>query len=188
MEEKILNRYLYVKALAERGTGGERAAAASLLAGLEEKHPGIREAAAAHAAKQAKADGAGSDPFAGFGGFPGGFGDLFGGKVSPDDVLRAFETLRELFNTGAEEGGDDSGEELREVAERAEINVKQSKKGDVSVYARLTPEDLEDAADLMETPEHVAAFAAIIGARVADALRESLMDALFDDTDEADDD
>jgi hypothetical protein len=192
IDPKILTRYLHVKALAERGgTDGERAAAASLLAGLEAKHPGIREAASAHAAKDAKTDaGAGSDPFAGFaGGFPFA-GDLFGGKVSPDDVIRAFETLRDLF--GADESAEGSGDDeavatLREVAERVEVNLKVSKKGEASLYARLTPDDLEDAADAIETPEHAAAFAAIVGARVADALRESLMDALFDgDEDEED--
>jgi fructose-specific phosphotransferase system component IIB len=41
---------------------------------------------------------------------------------------------------------------LREVAERVEVNLKVSKKGDASLYARLTTDDLEDAADAIETP------------------------------------
>ena len=189
MDANILNKYLHVKALADKGTTeGERAAAASILAGMETKYPGIREAAEKHAKANASTEygNAGGNPFPGF---P--FADLFGGslggvKLTPEDVQRAFDALRDLF--GESGSTDDGVDELREIAERSEINVKTSKKGEVSVYARMQPDDLEDAADLMDTPEHVAAFAAIVGARVADALRESLMEALFDDGDDEDND
>jgi hypothetical protein len=76
---------------------------------------------------------------------------------------------------------------LREIAKGVEVSLKQSRKGEVSLYARLTADELEDASDAIETPEHAAAFAAIIGARVADTLREALVASLFDDED-ADDD
>lgn len=184
MEDALLDKYLKVKALADKGsTEGERGAAAGILAGMEAKHPGIREAAERRARANATTDyGAvppGANPFPGF---P--FADLFGGslggiKLTPDDVLRAGAALREMF--GETDDGGDAPDTIREVAQRVEINLKQSKKGDVSVYARLTSDTLEAAADAIETPEHAAAFAAIIGARVADTLREALVASLFDD-------
>jgi hypothetical protein len=198
MDNTLLDKYLKVKALAEKGsTDGERAAAAGILAGMETKHPGIREAAEKRARAKAPGDygdAAGTNPFPGF---P--FADLFGGslgglKLTPDDVIRAYASLRELFGE-SEEAGDESGDRealaLREVAQRVEVSLKQSRKGEVSLYARLTPETLDDAADAIATPEHAAAFAAIIGARVADTLREALVASLFDDDeddDEEDDD
>jgi hypothetical protein len=48
MNEKLLTRYLKVKALAEGGEGGERASAQKILRSFEQKHPGISAAAAAH--------------------------------------------------------------------------------------------------------------------------------------------
>ena len=52
MNEKTLNRYLKVKAHAERGEGAERESAKKILRDFEAKHPGIKEAAAARARKQ----------------------------------------------------------------------------------------------------------------------------------------
>lgn len=52
MNEKLLTRYLKVKALADRGEAGEKAAAQQILRSLEEKHPGIQQAAAAHKRSQ----------------------------------------------------------------------------------------------------------------------------------------
>lgn len=187
MDAKLLSRYLHVKALSERGTtDSERATAASILAGLEAKYPGIREAAEAHARKQPEQDA--GPGFGGFEGFPGGFpfgGDLFGGKVSPDDVLRAFSTLRDLFSSedGDEDGDDETLAELQEVAGRADVAVRQSRKGDTSIHVRFNPDDINEAADLIGTPDHAASFAAFIGARVAETLRETLVDALFTDED-----
>jgi hypothetical protein len=190
MDANILNKYLHVKALADKGTTeGERAAAASILAGMEGKYPGIREAAEKHARANASTDYGNAAPGANpFPGFP--FADLFGGslggvKLTPEDVQRAFDALRDLFGESGSAG--DGVDELHKIAERSEVNVKTSKKGEVSVYARMQPDDLEDAADLMDTPDHVAAFAAIVGARVADALRDALMEALFDDGDDEED-
>tara|TARA_Y100000310_G_scaffold60141_1_gene55498 strand:+ start:1105 stop:1587 length:483 start_codon:yes stop_codon:yes gene_type:complete len=47
VNEKLLLRYLKVKALAEGGDGGEREVAKKILRRLEEKHPGIEAAASA---------------------------------------------------------------------------------------------------------------------------------------------
>jgi hypothetical protein len=189
MDDTLLDKYLKVKALADKGaTEGERAAAASILAGMEAKHPGIREAAERRARANASTDYGSVPPGANpFPGFP--FADLFGGslggiKLTPDDVLRVGEALRDLF--GESDAGEDAPDTLREIAKGVEVNLKQSKKGEVSLYARLTADELEDASDAIETPEHAAAFAAIIGARVADTLREALVASLFDD--EEDDD
>jgi hypothetical protein len=52
VNEKTLDRYLKVKALAVGGEGGEKESAKRILRDFEAKHPGIREAAAAHARKQ----------------------------------------------------------------------------------------------------------------------------------------
>lgn len=192
MDDNLLDKYLKVKALADKGaTEGERAAAAGILAGLEEKYPGIREAAQRHERANASTDYGtvppGANPFPGF---P--FADLFGGslggiKLTPDDVIRVSEALRELFGGSDDGDGGDAPDTLREIAKGVEVSLKQSKKGDVSLYARLTPEELDDASDAIETPEHAAAFAAIIGARVADTLREALVASLFDDEEEDDD-
>jgi hypothetical protein len=48
MTEKILERYLKVKALAEQGAEGERDAARKILGQFEAKYDGIKAAAAAH--------------------------------------------------------------------------------------------------------------------------------------------
>ena len=45
MTDKIIERYIKVKALADRGVGGEKESAAAILSDLEKRHPGIREAA-----------------------------------------------------------------------------------------------------------------------------------------------
>jgi hypothetical protein len=56
MEERLLERYLKVKALAERGDRGEKTAAGGILKQLEKKHPGIREAALALEASRTAPD------------------------------------------------------------------------------------------------------------------------------------
>lgn len=48
MEEKIITRYLKVKALADKGTEGEKKAASKILHRMENKHPGVSAAASAH--------------------------------------------------------------------------------------------------------------------------------------------
>lgn len=48
MNQKLLERYFKVKALADAGAPGERDAARSILRDLEVKNPGLREAAEAH--------------------------------------------------------------------------------------------------------------------------------------------
>jgi hypothetical protein len=48
MNEKLISRYLKVKALADGGDGGEKESAKKILAGFEAKHPGIAQAAAEH--------------------------------------------------------------------------------------------------------------------------------------------
>ena len=45
ISEKVLDKYLKVKALAERGEGGEKKTAQDLLKRMERKHPGLKEAA-----------------------------------------------------------------------------------------------------------------------------------------------
>jgi len=48
MDEKIISRYLKVKALADKGTEGEKKAANKILLRMEKKHPGVGAAAAKH--------------------------------------------------------------------------------------------------------------------------------------------
>jgi hypothetical protein len=47
MDEKILDRYRKVKALAEKGADGEKVAAQKILERMQRKHPGIDRAASA---------------------------------------------------------------------------------------------------------------------------------------------
>ena len=54
MNEKTLERYLKVKAHADRGVSGEKEAALKVLAELEVKYPGIGRAAALHAAEKGR--------------------------------------------------------------------------------------------------------------------------------------
>lgn len=56
MTEKIINRYVKVKALAEGGSDGEKEAAKRILVSLEKKHPGIRLAADTQEAAGREAD------------------------------------------------------------------------------------------------------------------------------------
>ena len=56
MNEKLFDRYLKVKAHADRGVAGERESALKILADLETKYPGLGAAAAAHAKKQGKTE------------------------------------------------------------------------------------------------------------------------------------
>lgn len=53
MQNKLIERYLKVKALALAGEGGERVAAQKILDSLEAKNPGLRAAAEAHARREA---------------------------------------------------------------------------------------------------------------------------------------
>ena len=75
MNEKTLERYLKVRALAERGEGGERTSASTILADLEKAHPGIAEAASAYARSKGRqgplpTSGSTPDPFPGRGAPP----------------------------------------------------------------------------------------------------------------------
>ena len=54
MNEKLFDRYLKVKAHADRGVAGEKESALKILTELEAKYPGLGKAAAAHAKKQEK--------------------------------------------------------------------------------------------------------------------------------------
>ena len=53
MDEKLLQRYLKVKALADAGSDGEKGAARGVLSRMLEQNPGLGEAASAYQAKQA---------------------------------------------------------------------------------------------------------------------------------------
>lgn len=61
-DESTILRYLKVQALAERGSPGEQANAQTILKSMEEKHPGIRDAAYAYVRAQNSEPEAPHDP------------------------------------------------------------------------------------------------------------------------------
>ena len=57
MDQALIEKYLKVRALALRGSDGEKVNAKKILAKMEAENPGLARAAAAHQKKQAQAEG-----------------------------------------------------------------------------------------------------------------------------------
>ena len=101
MTEKTLNRYLKVKALAERGAHGEKEAAQRTLGKMEKRYPGIKEEAEELARSRASAHPS-TSPAAPHSGSRQGWNPFLGKAGNWENIFRYaagfYETVRDVVD------------------------------------------------------------------------------------------
>lgn len=177
--EKI-DTYRKVRAHAEQNTGGERANAERILAQMEARYPGIREAAAGTGTPRGAPAGGGFDwqgfaeDFFGKGGIPrpppagAPRRDFTGTPPSAGPNLRElFEAARDFLKSVE---ADLAAEEKRKalVAEHTDVTSRWTDSGDLVVRVRVSPAGRR-ALRRMD-PAELWAVAAQVGKDVADEL------------------
>lgn len=181
-DDKTIERYRHVRALAERGSDGERDNARVLLDRMERENPGIRahvDLLDAHA-KAREGTGRRGAPTTDWSKVAEQAADFLGGVFR--DIQREAEQQKARRNASrrdepeddVEDDLDDEDDEI--VDELFTITTSTTKAGKVTVKIEIDADNIETLLDTYEDEDDVWMVLQSVGARVAEELGEAILD------------
>jgi hypothetical protein len=187
-DDKTIERYRHVRALAERGSDGERDNARVLLDRMEREHPGIRahvDLLEAHARVRESTGRRGAASQTDWSKVAEQAADFLGGVFR--DIQREAEQQQARKNTSRksvpddDDADDDLDEEDDEIIDELfTITTSTTKAGKVTVKIEIDADGIETLLDTYEDEDDVWMILQSVGSRVA----EELGDAILDEGDE----
>lgn len=187
-DDKTIERYRHVRALAERGSEGERDNARVLLERMEREHPGIRahvDLLEAHAKARESTGRRGAASPTDWSKVAEQAADFLGGVFR--DIQREAEQQQARKNASRKSvpDDDDSDDDIDEeddeiIDELFTITTSTTKAGKVTVKIEIDADSIETLLDTYEDEDDVWMILQSVGSRVA----EELGDAILDDADE----
>ena len=187
-DDKTIERYRHVRALAERGSDGERDNARVLLDRMEREHPGIRahvDLLEAHARVRESTGRRGAASPTHWSKVAEQAADFLGGVFR--DIQREAEQQQARKNASRKSvpDDDDSDDDIDEeddeiIDELFTVTTSTTKAGKVTVKIEIDADGIETLLDTYEDEDDVWMILQSVGSRVA----EELGDAILDDEDE----